>query len=99
MPLPIKDPEEIKTVTFDFTGDAATIAAAEVTATSSGGLRDATPANVLGAEQTIDGALVYRRIKLGQPGSTYTLRCKATDADGEVHIVSAYLPVAVQVPQ
>lgn len=97
MPLPTKDPEEIKTVTFDFSGDAENLTDATITPIVGEGLADAAPTNVLG-DKSIDGALVNLRVKAGQNGTSYDLRCKAIDADGEIHIAVARLPVKTAVP-
>jgi hypothetical protein len=42
---------------------------------------------------SINGPLVMQRIVAGQAGTTYALRCTANDADGEVHVLVAALPV------
>lgn len=55
------------------------------------------PGDVLDVK-TIDGAKVHQRVKAGQSGTNYALRCKAIDADGEVHIAVALLPVKTTDP-
>jgi len=97
MPLPQKDPEEIKTVTFDFSADATSITAAVITPAAYSGRADESPAEVVG-EKTIDGAKVNLRVKAGQSGTNYALRCEATDADGEVHVAVGLLPVKTAAP-
>lgn len=97
MPLPDKDPEEIKTVTFDFSDDATTLSDAIVTPTTHAGLPDTSPGAVLG-EKTIEGGKVHQRVQAGQSGTRYALRCKAIDADGEVHVAVALLPVKTAAP-
>jgi hypothetical protein len=97
MPLPDKDPEEIKTVTFDFSDDATALSDAIVTTSAYAGLQDASPGDVLGAK-TLDGGKVHQRVQAGQSGTSYALRCKAIDADGEVHVAVALLPVKTATP-
>jgi len=97
MPLPDKDPEEIKTVTFDFSDDATALSDAIVTTSAYAGLQDTSPSDVLGAK-TLDGGKVHQRVQAGQSGTSYALRCKAIDADGEVHVAVALLPVKTAAP-
>ncbi len=98
MPLPIKDPEEVKTITFDFSADAETINSAAVTPTYLSGAADAAPADVLEGSPSVNGSLVMQRVKTGQDGTNYAIRCKGVDADGEVHIISVELPVKTKTP-
>lgn len=97
MPLPSKDPEEIKTVTFDFSDDAETITDAVITPTVATGLADGSPAAILG-NKSLSGGKVNLRVQAGNSGTSYALRCKAIDADGEVHVAVALLPVKTAVP-
>ena len=94
--LQSKDPQAIITVTFDFSADAETIAIATVTVLAAQGLDDPAAAAMLSGSAGIAGPLVLQRIAGGRSGTTYILRCVANDADGEVHVLSAALPVAVE---
>lgn len=96
--LPSKDPEEIKTVTFDFSADAETIASAEITAVAILGPDDPAAQEVVMGGHSVDGALVMQRIQGGLDGTTYTLRCVGHDADGEVHVLPVLLPVKTATP-
>lgn len=98
MPLPIKDPEEIKTVTFDFSADAVEITSATLTTSYLSGIEDPAPADVLEGSRTIAGPLVMQRVKTGKDGTHYAIRCKGVDADGEVHVISVELPVRIKAP-
>lgn len=95
--LPSKDPQEIKTVTFDFSADAETIASSEITAVAILGT-DPDAQNVLMGGHSIAGALVMQRIQGGLDGTTYALRCVGNDADGEVHVLPVLLPVKTATP-
>ena len=96
MVFPDKDPEETITVTFDFSAVAATIASATVAALAAQGLDDPAAAAMLSGQASIAGPLVIQRVTGGLSGTTYILRCVANDADGEVHVLSAALPVVVE---
>lgn len=98
MTLSEKDPAEIITATFDFTGLAETIASSTVTIAAAQGLADADPSAMISGANSIAGALVMQRIAGGQPGTTYSLRCVANDADGEIHVLTAALPVRTASP-
>lgn len=98
MNFPDKDPDEIITVTFDFSTVADTLSSAEITVSVLAGLPDAAPTALLSGALSISDALVIQRIAGGQTGTTYALRCVAHDADGEVHVLTAALPVKTAVP-
>lgn len=98
MTLSEKDPAEVITVTFDFSAMAVTINTAALAVSVLSGLPDANPAAILSGALSISDALVIQRIAGGQAGTTYALRCVAHDADGEVHVLTAALPVKTAVP-
>lgn len=98
MTLSEKDPVEIITVTFDFSAMAQSLTTAVLSVSSLRGREDATPMDLLSGDLAISGALVMQRFTGGQDGTTYSLRCVANDADGEVHVLTAALPVKVASP-
>lgn len=95
--LPAKTPAESKLVTFDFANEAAT----ETTLSSptvakaliSGGDAGAAALNI-GAASVV-GRTVQAMISAGIDGSTYRLTCTAAASNGEVHQITALLPVSV----
>lgn len=93
-----KDPAEIITVTFDFSALATTISSAVVESSVVRGRDDASPQSIVSGANSVDGALVMQRIAGGQAGTTYALRCTAQDSDGEVHVLTAALPVQTAAP-
>ena len=96
---PDKDPAETITVTFDFSALAETLVSATVETSVARGLPDPAPAAILSGSPSVQGALVMQRIAAGQAGTTYALRCLANDADGEVHVLVAALPIATARPR
>lgn len=98
MTLSDKDPAEIITVTFDFSAMALAINTAVLAVTVFSGRPDDSPAAILSGALGISGSLVLQRIAGGQDGTTYALRCVAHDADGEVHVLTAALPVKTASP-
>lgn len=93
MSLSTKDPEEIVTVTFDFTDLATSVASPVITCSVFSGQSDqASQAMVSGLPQ-VSGLTVLQRIVGGIDGNTYKLRCRIDDADGERWILSDVLTV------
>ena len=88
-----KDADETITVTFDFSVVAETLTIAVFSVSVISGHPDSAPLGILDGNLTISGALVMQRISGGQNGTTYRLRCLANDADGEIHVLTADLPV------
>jgi len=93
MILTEKDPAEIITLTFDFSSLATSLSSAVVGVSVLSGAVDASPGAMISGAYSINGPLVMQRIVAGQAGTTYALRCTANDADGEVHVLVAALPV------
>ena len=90
-----KDPEEIKTVSFDFSQEIATsdsIVAAVTTVSVANGT-DATPSAMVPDAATFAGKVVYQKTIGGLNGVVYKLRCKATDSAGGVHVIVGKLEV------
>lgn len=91
-----KDPEEVKTLSFDFSPEVATsdaIVAATVTVSVENGT-DADPATMVASAATFTGKVVYQRVVGGLNGVIYKLRCRATDSSGGVHVIVGKLEVA-----
>lgn len=89
-----KDPEEIITVTFDFSNVVAdTPTAAAVTAAVASGPDDAAVAAMVSGSPSISGALVRQRIINGKAGTTYSIRCRIDTPDGSRYVLSDLLPV------
>lgn len=98
MKLPVKDPEEIKVVTFPFkrelpTGSSIALAAVTVTVTTG---TDPAAASMLDGAPQIDPVNLYvlQRVKLGVSACEYELRATATDNNGLKHVMVTTLPVA-----
>ena len=86
---------EIKAVTFDFAGEAATGAVLntpEATCVLIEGT-DPTPANVLSGAPNIVGLTVTQLVKPGVVGCKYKLRMTVQDTSGQRHGISAYMRV------
>ncbi len=93
--LPAKDPAERKLVSFVFDADlaeGASIASATVSIATRAGV-DASPAAVLSGAPIISGGAVMHLVRDGIAGTDYDLRCLATDSTGQVHLITAALPV------
>ena len=91
------DAQEIKPVYFVFSDEVSgiNISTASVTVSVVTGT-DATPAGILTGVISIDNAtkIVSQKVApVGRTGNTYKLRCSATDANGNVHVVAAQLAV------
>jgi len=98
MTLPIKDPDEIITVEFDFAALAASVSAPVITVAASYGKDDPSASAMLSGAPSVTGAEVRQKIIGGQPGTTYTLRCVADAADGSRYVLTAALPVEIFTP-
>lgn len=98
MTLPIKDPDEIITVEFDFTALAASVSSPVITVVASYGKDDPSASAMLSGAPSVTGAEVRQKIIGGQPGTTYTLRCVADAADGSRYVLTAALPVEIFTP-
>ena len=98
MTLPIKDPDEIITVEFDFSALASSVSAATITVLASYGKDDQSASAMLSGTPTVSGAEVRQQIIGGQAGTTYTLRCVADAADGSRYVLTAALPVEIFTP-
>lgn len=94
---PVKDPEEVITVTFEFTSLVEPISVVAVTAIHIAGYPDALPADILTGPASVVGKLVMQRVRAGVDGAKYGLRASASDAVGNVGVVVAGLPVQVAV--
>ncbi len=77
--MPIKDPSESVVVEFDFGGELSTITSATVAASVQSGTADPNPSAILYGGVQLDGNKVLQRISGGVSGTTYKLRCEATD--------------------
>jgi hypothetical protein len=91
------DQQEIKPIYFVFSDEVSgvNISSATVTASVVSGT-DASPAGILTGIISIDNAtkIVSQKVApVGRTGNTYKLRCAATDANGNVHVVAAQLAV------
>lgn len=89
-----KDPQEIKTIIFDFTNQLGThtLASATLVVGVSKGT-DPSPSAMLSGSPTVSGAYVRQRVVDGVLGVSYKLTCVGTDSAGEKHLVSAELDV------
>lgn len=93
MSLSIKDPEEIVTVTVDFTGLATSVANPVITCSVFSGQSDPSSQDMVSGSPQVSGLNVLQRIAGGLDGNTYKLRCRVDDADGERWILSDVLTV------
>jgi len=92
--LPTKDLEEVKKVTFDFSPDADQVSNPDITITAVSGNLESDVSEMKVGTPTESGPLVIQLIGGGEAGTTYRVRCKVNDPDGEVHVLAAQLPVA-----
>lgn len=92
--LPTKDVEEIKKVTFDFSPDADQVSNPDISIAPVEGNLESDVSQMKIGSPTVSGPLVIQLIGGGEANTTYRVRCKANDADGEVHVLAAQLPVA-----
>lgn len=93
-----KDPEEIITVTCEFSDLTVPISVDPIVATNVGGARDDTPEAILSGPTSIIDNLAMQRIHGGVDGARYGLRCVGHGADGSVTVIVASLPVATRIP-
>lgn len=98
MILSDKDPDEIITVTFDFSDVAQSLSSPVVEVTALSGVADADPSAILADDPLVSGITVMQRVSGGQAGTLYQLRCTAIDADGEKYVLTAALPVRTARP-
>lgn len=91
----IKDPEEVVDLSFDFTDDlgAADIQGAPVIAASLIEGVDPDFANTIQGAATVDGKIVFQRIRNGLDKVAYGYRCKITASDGRVLVLALQVPV------
>lgn len=94
MSLSAKDPEEIVTVTFDFTDLATSVANPTITCSVYSGKSDQASQDMVSGIPQVLGLTVLQRIVGGVAGNTYKLRCRIDDGDGERWVVSDTLLVA-----
>jgi len=89
-----KDPLEVITITFTFSGLAGgeTISTATVAATAHQGT-DAAPSAILSGGPQISGTSVLHQVIGGVSGVVYKLRCKITTSAGRTLVIGALLPV------
>lgn len=89
-----KDPDEIKTVIFDFGNQLGTntISSAVVTVNVERGT-DAAPDSLKSGAAVISGAFVRQFITGGVLGVNYAIHCVATDSAGQKHKITAELAV------
>lgn len=93
-----KDPEEVVDATFDFTKDlgAEVITGGSPTVTIalvSGA--DPDPGNMLQGGPTLQGNVVYQRLRNGVDRAAYRLRCKVTTNGGRTLVLSMQVPVRI----
>lgn len=88
-----KDPEEIITVTFDFSAITLTPSNPVVSAVAAGGKDDTSPSAILSGVPVVSGATVLQKIVAGQSGTTYSIRCRIDAPDGSRYVLTELLPV------
>jgi hypothetical protein len=96
MSLESKDPEEIITVTFDFTeelGSETISAATQVVSALVTSGADADVAATLSGAPTVAGGLVYQKFRNGVDGNNYKLRCRVDTSGGRRLVRALTIPV------
>lgn len=93
MALSPKDPQEVITVTFDFSALAASVSSPTVTVSRVAGNADASPSSMLSGSPQVSGAQVLQKITGGINGTTYDLKCLATLPDGSIEALGDKLYV------
>jgi len=88
-----KDPSEIITVTFDFSGTATSCTNPSVAISVVAGREDSNASSMLSGTPQVDGTSILQRVIGGLNGNTYKLRCEIDDADGEHWVVADTLTV------
>jgi hypothetical protein len=95
--FPEKDPEEILTLTFDFSADLAgeTINGAPVVSVAAYSGTDAAPGDVLNGAAQLDGTStkVLQSVKAGLADVDYRVKVKVTTAGGRTLAMARILPV------
>ena len=86
------DPEEIITVTFDFTGVATEISDPVVTVGQSL-LWDPDISQMISGALQVSGLCVLQRFIGGMPGNKCTVRCVVNDEDGERFVAANALHI------
>lgn len=94
-PLGPKDPEEIKVMKFGFARELAGASIALVNSVTPSVFKgtDPNPGTVLLGAAVVSGTDVLQRIQGGVSGVSYKFRCKVTDSNGNVHVVTDWLTV------
>ena len=89
-----KDPQEIKTVIFDFTNQLGgnTIVSTVITVSVLMGV-DAAAAGLVSGAAVVSGSLVRQKIANGGLGVEYKISCLLVDSTGQKHLVSAELDI------
>ena len=91
-----KDPEEIVDVSFDYTKDLgaeAIQAATPVVSIAVVSGADPDQSGMLQGAPTIQGAIVFQRVRLGLANVDYRLRCIVTTNAGRKLVLSMQVPV------
>jgi hypothetical protein len=101
MTFPSKDPQEVKLITFDFTGEAPTgaiLTSPVIVVAQAKGIGAVIGDVVLVGSPAISGLKVRQLASLGITGASYLLRCDVDGDNGEHHIIEKWLPVSVKAP-
>jgi hypothetical protein len=90
-----KDPEEVVTLTFDFTDElgAETIEPGPAVTIAVRKGADPDVAQVVNGAPQVSGATVLQSVKAGVAGVDYAVRCKVTTSGGRVLVLGRVLPV------
>jgi phage gp36-like protein len=86
-----KEPADVVTLSFDFTADADSVSAPQVSIAVVSGT-DPDPALMLIGAPTAAGAIVYQRVQGGVNGALYSLQCLAYNGDDR-YSIEALLPI------
>lgn len=94
--FPEKDPEEVVTLTFDFTADldGETVSAPVVSVSTFAGV-DAAPGNVLNGAAQVDGTAtkVMQSVRLGLADVDYRVKARVTTSGARTLVLARILPV------
>lgn len=87
-----KDPDEIITLTFDFTNITSAVSNPVLSITVVEGT-DPTPAAMLSGAAQIVGAKVLQKITGGVSSVRYDIRCQIDSPDGNRYVLADVLPI------
>ncbi len=92
MMLSYKDPDEVITLTFDFSALTPSVSSPVISISVLSGI-DATPNSIVSGSAQIAGGKILQAIAGGIDGVVYKLKCQIDAPGGSRYVLAANLPV------